>query len=151
MKFKEKQFFYTNKWVIVFMLIFAILGWVKVINKGSITDIAIFCSIFLGIILITMLSSLETVIDEEKINYKLVLFPFSFSKDIYWDKVKKVEVVNFGMSALGFGLRYHPKYGKMLVVKGSFGMLIEQTNSKRMVIGTSKNHELNEAINGLVV
>ena len=74
---------------------------------------------------------LKTIIDPHRIRIKF--FPLA-NRNISWDDVKSVEIVNYGLTS--WGVVKSPTWGTIYNTRGTVGLLVELKNSERLVIGT---------------
>lgn len=92
---------------------------------------------------------LETVIKKEGVYVRF--FPFHIKFRHYaWAEIHKSYVRQYAPLGEfgGWGIRYARK-GRALNVSGNMGLQLEFTNGKRLLIGTKKPDELNEALRGI--
>jgi hypothetical protein len=80
---------------------------------------------------------LKTIIDPHRIRIKF--FPLA-NRNISWDDVKSVEIVNYGLT--GWGVRKSPRWGTIYNTRGTTGLLVELKNGERLVIGTQHSEVL---------
>lgn len=99
----------------------------------------LFMLAFIGFFLMTTLS---TEINEDQIKVKFI--PFT-DKNIKWDNIQSVEVVNYGFVG-GWGIRSSNKYGTVYNTSGNKGLAIVLKNGKKLCIGTQKEEELKTVI-----
>jgi len=108
--------------------------------------------ILLGIFLLFHFMKLQVEIDAGFIRYRF--FPFVNSlRSISAEEVKKIYVRQYKpiWEYGGWGYRVRPGSGKAMNVKGNWGLQIEFSNGKKLLLGTQKPNELETALNELKV
>ena len=109
------------------------------------STIVIFSVIMTVVIVLFLIMSLKTEIDEHEIRIKF--FPF-VTKRIDWKDVKTVKVLNYGFVG-GWGIRLFTDYGTVYNTSGNKGLALERQNGKRLVIGTQREDDLKSVIQKL--
>uniref|UniRef100_UPI00404B88B0 hypothetical protein n=1 Tax=Gelidibacter sp. TaxID=2018083 RepID=UPI00404B88B0 len=152
MNFTEKQKF-TQWWVwmiVLAMSSIAVAGFVQQIilkkpfgdNPMSDTGVIVFVVFITLFFCLFVFMKLNTAIDRSGI--KMHFVPF-VKKDVKWEDVKSVRVVNYGFVG-GWGIRFGSSYGTIYNVKGKMGLAIELKNDKKFLIGTQKPQEIQNVI-----
>ena len=99
----------------------------------------------LGITLLFVMLSLETVITKQSISFNFK--PFS-RNNILLKNIDSVKLVNYGF--VGSGIRMGTKYGTIYKIKGQTGLAIVLKNGKKYCIGTQKEDEMLAALKQIV-
>lgn len=105
----------------------------------------IFLLVGIGFPLIIYSSKLTTYIDRRMIYVRFA--PLATRrielKDIQSCRVRKYRpILEYG----GWGIRYSFKHGRALNISGNMGVQLELKNGKKLLIGSQKPHELQQAI-----
>ena len=155
-EFKERQKF--TKWWIWLILIglgaIAVYGVIQQIlldidfgNKPiSNIGMIIFTFFVFGFMYFNWYMTLITEITNEGIKMRFIPF---VKKEINWNDLKSVKIVNYGF--VGYGIRLRSKYGTIYNINGNKGLAIELSNGKKFVIGTQKEMELKNVIGKMPV
>lgn len=152
MLFKEEQKF--GKWKIIPILLIAVIGlFILLLREGFETrpnSIVLACVlVFVSLVGVLILKSkLETSIDKYAIRYRF--FPFiSNWKRIEKEHIQQMEVVKYSPIADygGYGYRFSFRNGRALNTGGNKGLKIVYNQNKKLLIGTKKPAELEQAIN----
>ncbi len=151
-EFKEEQRF-TQWWL--WLILIAIgsvpaLGIYKQLilkeNFGndpmSNSNLVVMAVLIFGLIALFWFMRLKTTINSQEI--EMHFFPF-FKKNVQWERVKSIQVVNYGFIG-GWGIRLWTKYGTIYNVKGNKGLAIELHDGKRFVIGTQQEIKLKQLL-----
>jgi hypothetical protein len=155
-KFKEKQKF-TQWWIWLILIglsIIPIYGIYEQLIKGNpvgnkpVSDTGmIILSIFIfGFIYFNWYMTLVTEINDNGIKMRFVPF---LKKNIKWNELKSMKIVNYGF--VGYGIRLGSKYGTVYNINGNKGLAIELKNGKKFVIGTQNETELNSTLKKMPV
>ncbi|MDB5193466.1 MAG: hypothetical protein JWQ96_3029 [Segetibacter sp.] len=88
-------------------------------------------------------ATLTTIVNKDGIFYKWSYLNTSFNK-LYWHEIEKLEVINY--SFLGYGIRLSKKYGTVYNVWGKTGLLVKKKNKAKILIGTQKPVEFQQAL-----
>ena len=99
----------------------------------------------LAILLLMFVMRLETTITEERISIKF--YPF-LKREWQWKDLKMAQIKDYGFIG-GWGIRIWMGYGTVYNVSGSKGLHFK-TADKEYIIGTQKEHELQERISHLL-
>ncbi len=155
-KFKEKQKF-TQWWIWMILIglsIIPIYGIYEQLIKGNpvgnkpVSDAGmIILSIFIfGFIYFNWYITLITEINDNGIKMRFVPF---LKKNIKWNELKSMKIVNYGF--VGYGIRLGSKYGTVYNINGNKGLAIELKNGKKFVIGTQNETKLNSTLKKMPV
>ena len=155
-EFKESQKF-TQWWIWLILIglgVIAIYGIIQQIlldidfgNKPMPNiGIIIFTIFVFGFIYFNWYMTLITEITNEGIKMRFVPF---VKKEMNWNEVKSVKIVNYGF--VGYGIRLGSKYGTVYNMNGNKGLAIELNNGKKFVIGTQKEKELKNVVEKILV
>ena len=155
-EFKERQKF--TKWWIWLILIglgaIAVYGVIQQIlldidfgnEPMSNIGMIIFTFFVFGFMYFNWYMTLITEITNEGIKMRFIPF---VKKEINWNDLKSVKIVNYGF--VGYGIRLRSKYGIIYNMNGNKGLAIELSNGKKFVIGTQKEMELKNVIGKMPV
>ena len=121
------------KWLIISALVLAAPLAILLYLDKPFNAVNIVLTILLPLTLLYTLYAirLKTIIDPHRIRIKF--FPLA-NRNISWDDVKSVEIVNYGLS--GWGVVKSPTWGTIYNTRGTVGLLIDLKNGERLVIGT---------------
>ena len=121
------------KWLIISALVLAAPLAILLYLDKPFNAVNIVLTILLPLTLLYTLYAirLKTIIDPHRIRIKF--FPLA-NRNISWDDVKSVEIVNYGLT--GWGVVKSPTWGTIYNTRGTVGLLIELKNGERLVIGT---------------
>ena len=155
-EFKERQKF-TQWWLWLILIplgILPIFGIYKQLIIGeqfgskpmSDLGLVIFTIFIFGIIYFTWYMTLITEITNEGIKMRFVPF---VKKEIKWNDLKSVKIVNYGF--VGYGIRFGSKYGTVYNMNGNKGLAVELNNGNKFVIGTQKQMELKKVVEKMPV
>lgn len=86
---------------------------------------------------------LKTSMNKHKLSFSF--YPF-VNKSVKWGDVKNAKLVDYGF--VGYGIRFS-KFGKVYNTGGKLGLLIELKNGKSFVIGTQKEGQLKDFLEGI--
>lgn len=113
-------------------------------DAALVTDLGlILFSVFIfGLIVLFLVIRLKTRIDENEV--QINFYPL-LKKQVKWEDIKSVEVVNYGFVG-GWGIRLWTRYGTVYNIKGRKGIAIELRNGKRFLLGTQKEAELEKVV-----
>lgn len=151
--FKEVQRF-TQWWIWIILAIICfptIIGLYKQLvlhtpwGNNPMSDTGLIClSLFLFLITAFILSiQLKTEIDDKAINMH---FSPLLKKQIKWEDIRSVRIVNYGFVG-GWGIRLcNRKYGTIFNIKGNKGLSIVLHNGKKLLIGTQQENKLKDII-----
>ena len=147
--FKETQKF--DQWWIWALLTlslapnFIIIGEALENNSLNLTrDLFVLNSILGGVILLFWIMKLKTEID--KLGIKFTYVPF-YKRAIAWSEITSLQLIKYGF--VGYGIRFFTGHGTIFNTKGNKGLAIVLKNGKKMIIGTQKPKELEQAIKSL--
>ncbi|MBN2682434.1 MAG: hypothetical protein JXR58_07985 [Bacteroidales bacterium] len=158
--FKESQKF-TQIWIWVIVIGIFLLNIYAIIQQivykipfgnNPAPDNMLFVILLLPVLLILLFlfNKLETIIDETGIHYRYLPFHQKI-KTIEFKDVKSVYVRDYNAIKEygGWGLRigFRKDSGRAFNVKSNHGIQIELNNGKKILIGTQKPLEAEEAIN----
>ena len=121
------------KWLIMSALVLALPLAILLYLDKPFNAVNIVLTVLLPLTLLYTLYAirLKTIIDPHRIRIKF--FPLA-NRNISWDDVKSVEIVNYGLT--GWGVVKSPTWGTIYNTRGTVGLLVELKNSERLVIGT---------------
>ena len=151
MLFKEEQTF--SKWKVGLILLIAVSGIIIALltqEETTKTTYYTLVGIFILMSVMSVLifkSKLETSIDRFAIKYRF--FPFISSwKRIEREQIKTVEVIKYSPIGDygGYGYRLSFRNGRALNVGGNMGLKIIDHQDKKLLIGTQKPVELEQAL-----
>ena len=127
------------KWLIISALILAVPLSILLYLDKPFNAVNIVLTVLLPLTLLYTLYAirLKTIIDPHRIRIKF--FPLA-NRNISWDDVKSVEIVNYGLT--GWGVRKSPRWGTIYNTRGTTGLLVELKNGERLVIGTQHSEVL---------
>lgn len=142
--FKENQKF-TQWWlwtILIGVTLIPIYGIYKQIiigeqfgdNPLSNFGLILFLIFMLAFIGCFGMMQLSTEIND--VSIKIKFFPFT-NKNIKWETIKSVEVVNYGFAG-GWGVRTGTKYGTIYNTAGNKGIAIVLKNGNKFCIGTHR-------------
>ncbi|SNR41608.1 hypothetical protein SAMN04488009_1520 [Maribacter sedimenticola] len=97
--------------------------------------------VLLLVILLIAFSKLKTIITEDTIQIRHLLF---VKKIINTKDIEKAEMITYGF--VGYGIRLSLKHGTVYNVKGNTGLAIILKNGSKYLIGTQKKKELSGVI-----
>lgn len=150
--FTEEQKF-TQWWLWIILIGIGVLPILPVYKQLSVGEdlgnestfdfgIIMFSVIVYGLIALFLLVKLKTEINQNEIRMSFIPF---VKKQVSWQEIKSVEVVNYGFVG-GWGIRLWTAYGTVYNIKGNKGLAIELTNGKKFLIGTQKETEMNKIV-----
>ena len=121
------------KWLIMSALVLALPLAILLYLDKPFNAVNIVLTVLLPLTLLYTLYAirLKTIIDPHRIRIKF--FPLA-NRNISWDDVKSVEIVNYGLTS--WGVVKSPTWGTIYNTRGTVGLLVELKNSERLVIGT---------------
>ena len=121
------------KWLIMSALVLALPLAILLYMDKPFNAVNIVLTVLLPLTLLYTLYAirLKTIIDPHRIRIKF--FPLA-NRNISWDDVKSVEIVNYGLTS--WGVVKSPTWGTIYNTRGTVGLLVELKNSERLVIGT---------------
>ena len=121
------------KWLIMSALVLALPLAILLYLDKPYNAVNIVLTVLLPLTLLYTLYAirLKTIIDPHRIRIKF--FPLA-NRNISWDDVKSVEIVNYGLTS--WGVVKSPTWGTIYNTRGTVGLLVELKNSERLVIGT---------------
>ena len=121
------------KWLIMSALVLALPLAILLYMDKPFNAVNIVLTVLLPLTLLYTLYAirLKTIIDPHRIRIKF--FPLA-NRNISWDDVKSVEIVNYGLTC--WGVVKSPTWGTIYNTRGTVGLLVELKNSERLVIGT---------------
>lgn len=118
-------------------------------NKDDIIVFAIVASIVAPLVLIAMLAwaKLETTIDQNGISVQFKPFIWK-TKNWSWNEIVSIEVREYSplKEYGGWGMRNSFRNGKAYNVSGKTGIQLTFTNGKKLLIGTQKGLEVEQAL-----
>ena len=114
-------------------------------NPMSNANIVLMSVLIFGLIALFWLMRLKTTIDSQGI--QMQFYPF-FKKNIRWEQIKSIQVVNYGFVG-GWGILLWTKYGTIYNIKGNKGLAIELQDGTRLVIGTQREVELKQVLESI--
>ena len=88
-------------------------------------------------------ATLTTIINEDGIFYKWSFLNSSFNK-ISWQEMERYEMIKYDF--VGYGIRFSRKYGTVYNVSGQTGLFITKKNKSKVLIGTQKPAEFQQAL-----
>lgn len=155
-RFTEKQKF-TQWWIWIILIglgAIAVYGVFQQIVLGeqfgnkpmSDNGTIIFAFFVFGFIYFNWFLTLITEINNDGIKMQFVPF---IKKEIKWEEIKSVKVVNYGF--VGYGIRLGSKYGTVYNINGNKGLAIALKNGKKFVIGTQKETPLSEVVKNMPI
>lgn len=100
--------------------------------------------------LIFLTANFETEIRKDGLYYKFFPFQFRF-RHISWADVKTMELRQYRSLSeyLGWGIRIGPS-GRAYNVKGNNGLQLVLKNGRRILFGTQRPEELQQAIENVI-
>jgi hypothetical protein len=153
--FKEEQRF--TQPILIVMISISTLVFLGILLKEYFTENSKMESLELTLIIVfyfaciipLLFFKLTTRIDEKGIHYKF--FPFHRSYKIKtWAEIKSANVRKYDAiseyGGWGFKGSFRRKKGKAINVKGSIGIQLELTNSKKLLIGTQKENDVKKVL-----
>jgi hypothetical protein len=93
-------------------------------------------------------ATLTTVVNEEGIFYKWSFVNSSFNK-VGWEEIEKAEFIKY--TFVGYGIRLSKRYGTVFNVAGKNGLFIIKKNKAKILIGTQKPVEFQQAFENFYV
>ena len=152
--FIEEQKFNQPLVIIIHSIAFIAIG-ITTSNNWPVNSTASFSEkigalsglIFVALVAILFLfMKLKTRVDEIGIHYQFYPFHFSY-KLIFWSSISKCYIRNYNAISEynGWGMKFSKKV-KSFTTKGNIGLQLELTNGKKILIGTQKKEEIQEAI-----
>jgi hypothetical protein len=153
--FKEEQRF-TQTWLIVLMGVSILVPIFLIVREYTAENSTMKSTEFIGTLffiiaatMIIFLFKLKTRIDEKGIHYRFFPFHRSF-KTILWSEIASVSVRKYDAISEygGWGLKggFRRKKGKAVNVSGNIGIQLELKNTKKLLIGTQKEHDVKKVI-----
>ena len=155
--FNEEQRF-TQKWLVLIMLVTAIMPIGILTNKVLKSQQTIQWAPYLGTISLILLSTfcifffkLKTRIDEIGIHYRFMPFHFS-TKTIQWKDIEKCytrkynAVLEYGGWGIKAGVLQNKMRGSAYNTKGNIGLQIELKSGKKILIGTQLKNQIDRVI-----
>ena len=114
-------------------------------NPLSNQGLILFSVLILGVLLLFWFMKLETDINQDRINFRLVPF---VKRTYLWQDIKSVEVLKYGFVG-GWGIRLKTKYGTVYNMSGDRGLAIELKDGKKLLLGTQQAKELESVISDI--
>ena len=151
MLFKEEQ--HVNRWKVVPVILLAVAGllfsFFRQPDDGASKWFLLGMLLLVtGISVLMLRAKLETQIDRYAIKYRF--FPFINS----WRRIEKEQITSLEVAKYspileygGYGYRFSIKNGRALNVAGNKGLKIVNLKNKKLLIGTQKPEEMEQAIN----
>ncbi len=119
-------------------------------DTGLIIGTSLTLILVIGLILLFHFMVLKVYVDHSQINYSF--FPFvRKTKSIGKSDIEKLEVRKYNpiWEYGGWGYRTRLGNGEAMNVKGNKGLQIKFKDGKKLLLGTQKSEELEEAVNTL--
>ena len=128
------------KWLLLTAVV-VFIPLVVILYQGTpLTFVYVMLTIILPIVILYLLYAirLKTIIDQRRIRIKF--FPLA-NRNISWDDVESVEIVNYGF--VGWGVRKSPKWGIVYNTHGPSGMFVKLKSGQQLVIGSQHPDAMN--------
>lgn len=153
---ERQQFRQWWIWLIILMsalplptiLLVQIIGGQPVGDKPVSTLALIILTLIISVPLIGVffIARMETRIDLEGIHYGWNIFGISMNH-LKWTDISDYSVVEYPF--LGYGYRISGKYGTVYNVNGNKGLLVQKKDGSKIMIGTAKPKEMEQALQQL--
>lgn len=107
-------------------------------------DLLFHNGIMVGVLVLFIVMKLKTEVTKSGIKFTYIPF---YKTKIAWNEITSLQMLKYGF--VGYGIRLSFKYGTVYNTKGNKGLAIVLKNGKKMIIGTQKPKELEQAIKSL--